>query len=168
MLKQFSLHMVMLVCAERMNLRRSTGVQTSQAFVQHEQWLFDPRTPQRTHRRHSHVAAEFLQMRIVHKSAYFGTISIGEPAQEFKVMFDTGSGNLFVPKVGCDDGGCAGHAKFDPQKSNNAQKVNGKDGKDSSSIVYGDGHIEGKLYQDKASPAPNRIVHVHVFFDCSQ
>ncbi len=45
------------------------------------------------------------------KSSFVGTISVGSPPQFFRVIFDTGSANLWVPSVYClaGGGGQSGH-----------------------------------------------------------
>uniref|UniRef100_A0A8C9NZE9 Gastricsin n=1 Tax=Spermophilus dauricus TaxID=99837 RepID=A0A8C9NZE9_SPEDA len=50
-------------------------------------------------------------------AAYFGEISIGTPPQNFLVLFDTGSSNLWVPSVYCQSQACTTHPRFNPSKS---------------------------------------------------
>ncbi|XP_075030221.1 pepsin B-like [Calonectris borealis] len=50
-------------------------------------------------------------------SSYFGEISIGTPPQNFLVLFDTGSSNLWVPSTYCQSPACFNHAKFNPRES---------------------------------------------------
>ncbi|KAF9220099.1 acid protease [Gyrodon lividus] len=47
---------------------------------------------------------------------WFGTISIGTPPRNFAVMFDTGSSDIVLPSIHCDNS-CDGHAFYDPEAS---------------------------------------------------
>ena len=44
------------------------------------------------------------------KSAYFGAVSVG--AQAFQVLFDTGSGHVFVPSTRCGSPACRMHERY--------------------------------------------------------
>ena len=74
---------------------------------------------------------------------YFGSIYIGTPQQEFKVVFDTGSSNLWIPSAKCDDNACKIHNRYDSSKSSTYKE----DGRDLS-ISYGTGSMDGKLAKD--------------------
>uniref|UniRef100_A0A8C3SWW6 pepsin A n=1 Tax=Chelydra serpentina TaxID=8475 RepID=A0A8C3SWW6_CHESE len=76
-------------------------------------------------------------------SMYFGTISIGTPAQEFSVLFDTGSSNLWVPSVYCSSPACTNHNRFNPSDSSTYQ-----DTSENVSIQYGTGSMTGILGYD--------------------
>nr|XP_058926483.1 pregnancy-associated glycoprotein 2-like [Kogia breviceps] len=75
--------------------------------------------------------------------AYFGDITIGTPPQQFKVLFDTGSGNLWVPSIYCSSAPCRTHEVFNPHKSTtfrpSAQHVD---------LTYGSGRMVGFLGYD--------------------
>ncbi|CAI4231523.1 unnamed protein product [Auanema sp. JU1783] len=73
---------------------------------------------------------------------YVGNITIGTPPQNFVVVLDTGSANLWVPATNCDTS-CKGKSKFDTTKSSTF-KSNGR----AWSIRYGSGNAKGVLEQD--------------------
>ncbi|XP_053523881.1 cathepsin E [Artibeus jamaicensis] len=79
---------------------------------------------------------------------YFGTISIGSPPQNFTVIFDTGSSNLWVPSVYCTSPACKTHARFHPSWSN-TYSATGRH----FFIQYGTGSLSGVIGADHISYA---------------
>lgn len=83
---------------------------------------------------------------------YYGVVKIGSPPQEFEVIYDTGSSNLWVPEVGCVHCGYkfihGGKNKYDSQ----ASETFVKDGSDFS-IQYGSGAVSGVFAQDTVTLA---------------
>ncbi|TRZ12235.1 hypothetical protein HGM15179_014862 [Zosterops borbonicus] len=88
---------------------------------------------------------------------YFGTISIGTPPQEFTVVFDTGSSNLWVPSVFCSSPACRNHNRFNPGESSTFLSTN-----DTLFIAYGTGSMTGVLGYDTVNVAGINV-HNQIF-----
>lgn len=76
-------------------------------------------------------------------SEYYGPVSIGTPPQEFQVIFDTGSSNLWVPSHACLSKACKTHNKYDPSKSS----TYAEDGR-RLLLPYGSGVCAGTMIKD--------------------
>ncbi|KAI6191922.1 Eukaryotic aspartyl protease [Aphelenchoides bicaudatus] len=80
---------------------------------------------------------------------YEGMISLGTPPQRFRVILDSGSAILWVPKINCTNSGRMGEycvnnkGVYNPGKSRTSEPLQGD-----FNIVYGIGQTSGEYYQD--------------------
>lgn len=75
---------------------------------------------------------------------YYGQISLGTPPQNFTVVLDTGSADLWVPSSYCVSEACAVHRRFKAFESSTYRH----DGRQFG-ISYGSGHLMGVMARDK-------------------
>ena len=81
---------------------------------------------------------------------YVGIIFIGTPPQKFKVLFDTGSSNLWVNSINCTSISCENQSLYNQNNSASYKNYYNNSIKEVS-IKYASGNITGILSKDKVS-----------------
>lgn len=96
------------------------------------------------------------------KTSYSGVISIGSPAQEFRVVFDTGSAHVVVPADTCASDACAGKKRYSVADSESGYAVNADGSKvvdgelcDQVDIGFGTGEVTGEFVKDSVCLGSN-------------
>merc|ERR1719277_1486647 len=94
---------------------------------------------------------------VSYKTAYFGKVFLGMPQQQaFTVVFDTGSGHLFLPSSRCTTETCLKHNRFNRSTSETAVDLDHEgravapDAKvrDQVNIAYGTGEVTGEFVRE--------------------
>merc|ERR1719375_3049957 len=108
---------------------------------------------------HRRKRSKRSRSKVVHASEYYGKISVGNPPQEFLVVFDTGSGNLLLPGKECTDEACTSHKRFDSAASTSAKQIAFADepdklvdkggDRDVVTITFGTGEMSGVFVKDQ-------------------
>lgn len=95
----------------------------------------------------------------IHVTEYYGKVAIGNPPQEFDMVFDTGSGNIVLPTAKCYDEVCTRHRRFQSARSRSAVQLanenedpldpsDGDSDRDTTTITYGTGKLTGEYVRD--------------------
>jgi hypothetical protein len=84
------------------------------------------------------------------EAQFYGPCTIGTPGQDFQVVYDTGSSNLWVPSTKCNitDYACMAHHRYDSTKSS-TYVANGTEW----FIGYGSGSVSGFWSKDSVGIA---------------
>ena len=92
----------------------------------------------------------------LYDAQYYGPITIGTPGQQFNVIFDTGSSNLWIPSAKCKSLSCLHMKKYTASRSSSYVA----DGR-AMSIQYGSGAVTGTVDQDTVNIAGLNVKAVY-------
>ncbi|KAJ2849769.1 aspartic proteinase precursor [Coemansia brasiliensis] len=89
--------------------------------------------------------------------SYYGEIEMGTPPQHFRVVFDTGSSDFWIPSVECDSTACETHSRFSHSNSSSYKTSHVP-----FSLNYGSGGLIGQVGADKLHIGNVTVEDVHV------
>ena len=91
----------------------------------------------------SSLQTKVIPLKNFKNTQYLGNIKIGEPSQEIPVIFDTGSGNLWVTSSLCRSISCRKTKSYNRQKSKKFRKIGlGVE------VTFGTGMVSGEINSD--------------------
>ncbi|XP_045021771.1 pregnancy-associated glycoprotein 1-like [Bubalus bubalis] len=103
-----------------------------------------------------------LSLRNIMDMLYMGNITIGAPPQEFQVVFDTGSSDLWVPSDFCTSPTCSIHVRFRHLQSSTIWPTN-----KTFIITYTSGRIKGIVVRDTVRGTIGDLVSTDQLFSLS-
>ncbi|KAF8327281.1 acid protease [Cantharellus anzutake] len=83
----------------------------------------------------------------VGQQGWYGNVSIGSPPVIFTTVFDTGSSDLFIPDISCEN--CGQHTRYNSSSSSTSRDV----GKSFNVTYAGGASSSGQLYTDDVTVA---------------
>jgi hypothetical protein len=97
------------------------------------------------------------------KTSYSGLVKMGTPSQEYRVVFDTGSGHLILPDVRCQTDACLnGKKAYDMNTSSTGVPINSRGlvvpagrKRPSVNIGFGTGGVNAQFVRDVVCIAPD-------------
>ena len=97
-----------------------------------------------------------IELNNVRDTQYVGTIGVGTPPQPIRVIFDTGSANLWVTSSQCTSVTCKMHESYDATRSA-TYRADGEP----VAIRFGTGRIAGNVARDDIAIGPIRVKAQH-------
>lgn len=94
-------------------------------------------------------------------SAYVGSIFVGTPQQMFKVIFDTGSSNLWIPNSECSTDMCKMHHRFMEKKSKGFSLVG-----ENMGVKFGTGRVWGRMAYDTVTLGDSKTSQIQIHKQC--
>eukprot|EP00584_Thalassiosira_punctigera_P005285 CAMPEP_0172539184 /NCGR_PEP_ID=MMETSP1067-20121228/10441_1 /TAXON_ID=265564 ORGANISM="Thalassiosira punctigera, Strain Tpunct2005C2" /NCGR_SAMPLE_ID=MMETSP1067 /ASSEMBLY_ACC=CAM_ASM_000444 /LENGTH=445 /DNA_ID=CAMNT_0013324829 /DNA_START=87 /DNA_END=1424 /DNA_ORIENTATION=- len=107
---------------------------------------------------------ETVVLRDLKNAQYYGKLKIGTPPQEFDMVFDTGSSDLWVPAKSClsKSSNCSAKKPYDESASLTYSEV-ATGSQSDFNIVYGSGAVRGKFGVDTITVAEDYTVEGQTF-----